>query len=102
MTHHKSKKEEIMKCKLAKDPLGLGKTCEYHEINRSEQVPNMAKDNQESPMQGVQWRELRAKHSETVNDRNERQRVNRVNTESQGGQRPTKSLHSMEIRKAKA
>ena len=102
MMHHKSNNEKIMKCKFAKDPLDLGKTCDYHEINKSEQAPNRAKDNQECPMQGIQWRELRAKHSNAVQNRNERQRVTQVKNKSQGGQRPTKSIHSLERRRAKA
>ena len=54
----------------------------------------------------IQCKEFSGKSSgqntQTMNNRNERQRINQVNTGSQGGQRPTKSLHSMEMRKAKA
>ena len=88
-----------MKNNQAKTLESLGQS--HHETRRVNRLQFMAKDLKD-PMRRVQWKELRAKHSNTVNSRNERQRVNQVNTESQGGQRTTESFHSKARRRAKA
>ena len=70
-----------MKNNQAKDSESLSQS--HHEISKSEQVSIQAKDLK------IQCKEFSGKNSgqntQTVNNRNERQRVNQVNTESQEG-----------------